>query len=323
MEDERIPTTGCFAGIDVAKAHLDVAIDGPGAPWQVPNDAAGIGAVVARLQPLAPALIVLEATGALEAAVVAALAAAGLPVAVVNPRQVRDFARASGRLAKTDRLDAQVLARFAAVMRPPVRPLPDTEAQALAALLARRRQVQEMLAAERHRLALAEAVVRPQIEAHIAWLTQQRDDLDTELRERVQQSPLWQEQAALLQSVPGVGPVLATTMLAELPELGGLPSKPLAALVGVAPLNQDSGRQRGKRRVWGGRGRVRTVLYMAALVATRCNPIIADLYTRLCQAGKARKVALVACMHKLLTLLNALLRKKEAWNPTLATAHTK
>ena len=323
MEDTPTPTIGCFVGIDVGKDHLDLAIDGQGTPWQEPNDATGIGAVVARLAPLEPALIVLEATGALEVPAAVALAAAGLPVTVVNPRQVRDFARASGRLAKTDRLDAQVLARFAAVMRPPVRPLPDAEAQALAALLARRRQVQEMLVAEQHRLGSAETVVRPQIEAHIAWLTQQRDDLDTDLRQRVQHSPLWQAQTQVLRSVPGVGPVVATTLVAELPELGRLGRKPLAALVGVAPLNQDSGRQRGKRRVWGGRARVRSVLYMAALVASRCNPVIAALYTRLCEAGKAPKVALVACMHKLLTILNTLLRKQEPWNPKLAATNAK
>jgi transposase len=323
MEDARPNRTPVFVGIDVAKAHLDVASDAPGEPWQVANDEAGIAALVGRLQPLQPTLVVVEATGDLEAAVAAALAEAGIPVAIVNPRQVREFARASGRLAKTDRLDAQILARFAAVMQPPVRALPDADAQALTAVLTRRRQVQAMLVAEQHRVATAAAVVRPQIEAHIAWLQGQRGELDHELRQQVRQSPLWQAQATLLQSVPGVGPIVATTLLAELPELGRLGQKPLAALVGVAPLNQDSGRLRGKRHVWGGRAQVRSVLYMAALSATKFNPVIRDQYTRLCAQGKAKKVALVACMHKLLTLLNALLTKNETWNPKPAAAESK
>jgi transposase len=277
------------------------------------NDEDGITDLVTRLSAARPTLIVLEATGGLEVPVTAALAVAGLAVAVVNPRQVRDFAKAIGQLAKTDALDAQVLARFAEVVRPTPRPLPDADAQALAALLTRRRQVMAMLVAEQQRLLTTVAPLRPRVEAHIAWLRQERDDLDRDLRQRIRQSPVWRENDDLLQSVPGVGPVLATTLIAELPELGRLDRKQIATLVGVAPLNCESGILRGRRIIWGGRAQVRAALWMGTLVATRHNPVIRSFYARLLAAGKAKKLALTACMHKLLTILNALLRHRTRW----------
>jgi transposase len=300
-------------GIDVAKARLDVACSPATTAWQVANDEAGIADLVARLRPLAPEVIVLEATGGLEIPVAAALAAAGLPVAVVNPRRVRAFAQAIGQLAKTDALDAALLARFGADVRPPVRPLPDADAQALSALLARRRQLVGMLTAERQRLGTARAPVRARVQAHVAWLEAELDGLDGELRQAVQASPIWRATDDLLRGVPGIGPVVALTLVAELPELGRLDRKQIGALVGVAPLNRDSGARRGTRAVWGGRGRVRAALYMAALVAVRHNPVIRAFYQRLLAAGKAKKLALVACMHKLLTIVNAIVHHRTPW----------
>jgi transposase len=314
----RTPSTPVTVGIDVAKARLDVAVRPQEEAWAVPNDEGGIAALVARLAPLAPVLVVLEATGGLEVPAAAALAGAGLPVAVVNPRQVRNFARAVGQLAKTDALDAQILARFGEVVRPAPRPLPDADAQALAALVARRRQVLAMLTAERQRLGTARVPVRDRVRAHIAWLEQELADLDADLRRRVHASPLWRTKEDLLRSVPGIGPVVATTLLAELPELGTLDRKRIAALVGLAPLNRDSGTLRGKRLVWGGRGRVRTALYMAALVAVRHNALLSAFYARLLRAGKAKKVALTACMHKLLLILNAVVRAGAPWRQPAA-----
>lgn len=302
-----------YVGIDVAQAHLAVAVRPSGEQWRTATTEPAVADLVTRLQAVAPTLVVLEATGGLELPVVAALAAAGLPVAVVNPRQVRDFAKAIGQLAKTDTLDAQVLARFAEVVQPAPRPLPDAAAQALSALLARRRQVVEMLTAEQQRLGRARPPVRGRVEAHIPWLQQELADLDGEVREAVQASPLWREQEELLRSAPGIGPVVATTLLADLPELGTLNRKQISALVGVAPLNCDRGTLRGKRAVWGGRGRVRATLYMAALVAVRHNPIIRAFYARLLAVGKAKKVALTACMHKLLIILNAMLHHRTPW----------
>jgi transposase len=303
-----------YIGIDVAKARLDIAVRPSGDQWVSGTDAASLDEVVGRLQAVQPELIVLEATGGREGPVVAALAAAGLPVAVVNPRQVRDFARAVGQLAKTDSLDAQILAHFAQVIHPTPRPLPDAQAQELAALLARRRQLIQMQTAERHRLDTALPRVRSQIERHLVWLEAELTDLDQTLHEQVQASPVWREQEQLLRSVPGIGPTTALTLVAELPELGRLDRKAIAALVGVAPLSCDSGTQRGRRIIWGGRARVRTALYMATLVATRCNRPIAAFYTRLCAAGKPKKVALTACMHKLLTVLNAIVRQGSPWS---------
>jgi len=312
-------TEEVVVGIDVAKAALDVAVRPQGAAQRLVNDAAGIAELVAWLQALKPQLIVIEATGGYEAPLVAELGIASLPVAVVNPRQVRDFARATGRLAKTDQLDAQVLAHFGQAVRPTPRPLPDEAAQALAALVERRRQVVAMRTAEENRLGAARVTaVRTRIQAHLAWLETDLRDIDDDLRQRLRTSPLWREQDDLLQSVPGIGPILSLTLLAELPELGRLSHGQIAALVGVAPLNRDSGSLRGRRAVWGGRRAVRTALYMGTLRATRCNPAIRVFYERLLAAGKAKKVALVACMHKLLTILNAMVKHPSSWQAQAA-----
>ena len=302
-----------FIGIDVSKDRLDLALRPTGERWTSPNTERGIRMVCRRLRTCAPALIVLEATGGLELPLTGALAAAGLPVVVVNPRHVRDFAKATGRLAKTDALDAAVLAQFAEAVRPPLRPLPDAATQALSALLLRRRQLIAMLTAEKNRLGLAPTPVRKGIAGHITWLEGRLADLDKELAHTIRESPLWREKDDLLQSTPGVGPVLARTLVAGLPELGTLTRQQIAALVGVAPLNRDSGRFRGTRRVWGGRAHVRAALYMSALVATRFNPVIRAFYQRLCAAGKIKKVALTACMRKLLTILNAMLKHQTPW----------
>jgi transposase len=303
----------CFIGIDVAKAQLDIAIRPSGERWAVPNDPSGVTTLVDRLQARHPTLIVLEATGGLERAVTSALATAGLPVVVVNPRQVRDFARATGRLAKTDALDARALAHFADVIRPTPRPLPDAQTQELRALLGRRQQLIGMRTAEQNRLAGTGAHLTKDIEAHIAWLNERLATLDDDLETQLRASPLWRENDDLLQSVPGIGPVCARTFLLELPELGTLTRQQIAALVGVAPLNCDSGTMRGRRTIWGGRAHVRTVLYMGTLVATRFNPQIKACYERLLAAGKVKKVALTACMRKLLTILNAMLRHRTSW----------
>lgn len=308
-------TPSLFVGVDVSKTKLDVAVRPTGQGWGVAYTEEGTSHLVTHLQDIAPALVVLEATGGLEVPVVAALAASGLPVAVVNPRQVRDFARAAGKLAKTDTIDAQILALFAERMRPTPRPLPDAQTQELGALLARRRQLIEMLTAERNRLGVALPQVRPQVQEHIVWLGQQVKKLDGDLRGLLRRSPLWREQENLLRSVPGVGPQLTITLLAELPELGTLGRKQIAALVGVAPLNRDSGTLRGKRTIWGGRAQIRAVLYMAALAATRWNPVLKAFYGRLLSAGKPKKLALTACMRKLLVILNAMLKHRTPWRP--------
>ena len=308
-----------WSGIDVAKAWLDVATsDEP--VWRVANDVAGIATLVAQLTAQRPRLIVLEATGGYETAVTAALVAAGLAVAVVNPRQVRDFAKATGQLAKSDALDARVLALFAARVQPTPRPLPDAVAAELAALLARRRQVLEMRTAEQHRRPTLAPRLRPALDAQVVWLSQQLAELDGELDRTLRDSPVWRAKEDLLRSIPGIGPVVARTLLGELPELGCLDRGEVAALAGVAPLNQDSGRRRGKRRTWGGRAPVRAALYMAAVTATRCNPTIRALYTRLRAAGKPAKVALVACMRKLLLIANAILRDATPWSADVALA---
>ena len=310
-------TTAPYIGIDVAKDWLDVALHPGGEHWRAGHDPTGLAELVARLDGLAPALVVLEASGGYERPVLAALAAAGLSVAVVNPRQARDFARSTGQLAKTDRLDAQALARFAQAVRPPARPAPPAEPQALAATLARRRQLLEMLGAEQNRRRTALAAIRPQLDAHIAWLTAALAEIDRDLARQVAADPTWQERAELLRSAPGVGPVLATTLLAELPELGRLDRREIAKLVGVAPLSDDSGRRRGKRTTWGGRVAVRCTLSMATLSAVRFNPVIRAFYARLQANGKPKAVALVACMRKLLTILNAMARHGATWAPAV------
>jgi transposase len=310
-----------FVGIDVSKASLDVAVHRPATRWTVDYTEATLPSLVARLTALAPALIVLEATGGLEGPLVGAVAAAGLPVVVVNPRQVRDFAKATGRLAKTDTLDAAVLAHFAAAVQPAVRPLPDAATQGLAAVVTRRRQLVDMLTAERNRLSCAPLGLRKELQAHIRWLERRIAGLDTDLEHAIRTSPVWRAQEDLLRSVPGIGPIVARTLLAQLPELGTLAPKPLAALVGVAPLNRDSGLFRGRRKVGAGRAAVRAVLDMGTLAAVRFNPVLRPFYQRLRAAGKLPKVALTACMHKLLTILNALLKHQRRWDPAYAQTH--
>lgn len=302
-----------FVGVDVAKETLDVGLRPSGEGWSVTNEEAGVTALVARLRSLSPALVVCEATGGFERAVIAALAAAGLPVVVANPRQVRDFARATGQLAKTDRLDAGILALFAERVRPTPRPLPDDAAQLLDAVLTRRRQLLEMLTAEKNRLGFAPKPLHRGIQAHIRWLERQLDDVTKELAGLIEASPVWRAKDDLLQSVPGVGPIVSYTLLGELPELGTLSHKQIAALAGVAPLARDSGTLRGKRIVWGGRASVRTALFMAALCGRRWNPALKVFYDRLIAAGKPKKVALIACARKLLTILNAMMRNNTHW----------
>jgi len=302
-----------FVGIDVSKMRLDVAVRPTDAVWTSSNDDVGVAALVRSLVALAPQLVVLEATGGLEGQLVAQLATSRLPVAVVNPRQVRDFAKATGKLAKTDSIDASVLAHFAQAVGPTPRPLPSEEAEVLEAILVRRRQLSEMLVAERNRISTSAPSVRPGIQAHVIWLKAQIKSADGDLNSRLRQSAVWREKDDLLQSVPGIGPVLSSTLIALLPELGTLNRKQVAALVGVAPLNRDSGTLRGKRSIWGGRATVRAALYMGALVASRHNPILRIFYRRLLAAGKLKKVALVACMRKLLTILNAMFRDRCAW----------
>ena len=312
-----------YVGIDVAKAQVDVAVRPSDVKWEISNDEAGISLLVSQLKTLEPVMVLLEATGGLELPLVAALAAEGVPIVVINPRQVRDFARATGRLAKTDALDAAVLAHFAEAVRPPVRPLRDSETQILNSLVARRHQVMIMLGSEKNRLSSATtAAVRPRIEAHIAWLERELDDLDEGLRQTLRRSPVWREKDDLLRTVPGVGEQLSLTLLAYLPELGTLDRRQIAALVGVAPFNRDSGTLRGKRTVWGGRARVRAALYMGALVASRFNPVIRDFYQRLLAAGKPKKLALTACMRKLLVILNSILKHGSPWRdltPSIAS----
>jgi transposase len=315
----------CMVGIDVAQATLMVGVLPAGRTWEVEYTAEGLEALVTELQPLAPARVVLEGTGGLQAMAVAALALAGLPVVVVNPRQVRDFARATGQLAKSDRLDALVLAHFAAAVEPPVRPLADADTTRLSEFVTRRRQMVEMRRVEEQRLVRLEQQratrrVRTDVIEHIAWLTRRIERLDNELDEAIQASPVWSVQAQLYQSVRGVGPVVARTLLAELPELGTVNAKVIAALVGVAPYVCESGVWRGRRHIRGGRAEVRRVLYLAAMSGVRTNPVLQAYYARLVAAGKPRKVALIASAHKLLTILNAMARDQRPWTPSLATA---
>lgn len=313
-----------YAGIDVSKDRLDIAVTPVGEPWWAANTPEGISQVIDAMKEASPNLIVLEATGGLELPVVAALAEVGLPVVVINPRQARDFARSTGRLAKTDRIDAGMLALFAERVRPQPRPLKDEETQLLSSLLARRRQIVDMITAEKNRLGVAVGPIRKGIRHHITWLEARLREIDHDLENSVRNSPVWREKDDLLRSVPGVGTVLSLTILSGVPELGTLSNRQMAALVGVAPLNRDSGRHRGGRSVWGGRAHVRAVLYMATVSASRCNPVVKAFYQRLIAAGKKPKVALTACMHKLLTILNAMMRSGTHWQapsaPLEATA---
>ena len=305
-----------FIGIDVAKDRLDVHTRPGGEVFAVARDSNGLAMLVERLQRLAPALVALEATGGYETVVASALGAAQLPLAVVNPRQIRDFARATGKLAKTERIDAAAIAHFAEAVRPPARPLADAEARALGELVARRRQVIEMIIAERHRRRMASQrrVIRA-IERHLALLQAELSELEGDIDDAIRKSPAWQADADLLVCVPGVGKVTLRTLIAELPELGHLNRRKIAALVGVAPINRDSGTLRGRRTIAGGRPAVRTALYMAALVASRANPVIAAYYAKLRAAGKTGKQALVAGMRRLVVILNAILRDRKPWQP--------
>ena len=303
-----------YVGIDVSKDTLDVAVHGDKQHWSFPNNETGITKAVSKFKELSPELVVLEATGGFEVFLATELVVAKIPTAVVNPRQVRDFAKSVGMLAKTDILDARIIARFAATVQPNPHPMPDIEAQELGALTARRRQIINMITAEKNRLSTAGETVKPGISAHINWLEKELSEINRNIKQKVKDSPIWREKDELLQSVPGVGTNLSAIILAELPELGTLNRKQIAALVGVAPLNRDSGTLRGKRTTWGGRATVRTALYMATLVATRYNPVIRRFYERLREAGKATKVALTACMRKLLTILNAMLKYQTSWN---------
>jgi transposase len=308
-----------FVGIDVAKAWVDVAVVPTGLRRRVDMEPAALDGLVRELVGLAPTVIVVEASGGYESALVSACGVAGLPIVVVNPRQVRDFAKALGRLAKTDALDAEVLALFGERVRPPVRPLRDAETQALGALLQRRRQLLDMLVAERQRYVQARAAkVLQSLEAHIRWLEAQVRDVEHDLQTALKTSPVWQVKEQLLRSMPGIGPTTALTLLCDLPELGQVSRQHIAALVGVAPIHRDSGTQRGRRTTWGGRATVRTALYMATITAVRCDPVLRTFYQRLCAAGKRPKVARLATAHKLLTIVNAMVKHQTAWQPQTA-----
>jgi transposase len=308
-------------GIDVSKRSLDVAFSSEGPVRSFTYDALGLAQLLEQVQALAPWRIIVEATGGLERQLVSELAAVNLPVVVVNPRQVRDFAKATGRLAKTDAIDATVLAHFGATLCPPLRPIPDAQVQDLRDRLARRRQLVDMRTAEMNRLAATHIPsVRRSIQAVLRLLERQLKSIDDDVNHCLRASPIWREREDILQAVPGIGPQTSRCLIVDLPELGNCSRQKIAGLVGVAPLNDDSGKIRGQRITWGGRANVRAMLYMATLVATRHNPVIRAFYQRLLERGKKKKVALVACMHKLLTILNALLRKHQAWQPTSARA---
>ncbi len=303
-----------FIGIDVSKEKLDVAVRPAETGMTFSNDEDGISFLVNFVKSLSPSLIVLEASGGLETAAVGALAVVSLPVVVINPRQVRDFAKATGKLAKTDAIDAHTIARFAELLQPEVRQLKDEEAQRLTAVNTRRRQIVEMITAEKNRLNSAPIWTRKDIKTHITWLEKCLKKVDNDLSNFLKKSPVWQEKNNILRSTPGVGPVTAITLLSNLPELGKLSRKKVAALVGVAPLNRDSGLFRGKRTTWGGRQSIRSVLYMSAVSAIRCNPVIKEFYRRLCEAGKPPKVAITACMRKLLIILNTMIKNRTLWS---------
>ncbi|MGO9572174.1 MAG: IS110 family transposase [Desulfomonilaceae bacterium] len=304
-----------FIGIDISKSELEVGVLPESQTWTTSNDQDGLSSLVKQLGDLSPVLIVMEATGGLERPLMAVLEAAGFPFSLVNPRQVRDFARAMGILAKTDAIDALVLARFAQAVRPEVRPGKDAQTQELEALLMRRRQLVEMLTAEKNRLRTASKRVRPNVQASITWLKKSIKEIEKDLTSFIKRMPIWREKNEIIQSAPGAGPVLSCTLLGSLPELGTLNRRKISALVGVAPFNRDSGKFRGKRSIWGGRSVVRSVLYMATLAAVRSNDLFRKFHQHLMDAGKPFKVAMTACMRKLLTILNSMVRDGTLWNP--------
>lgn len=312
-----------YVGVDVSKERLDVAIAGQSEGWQVARDEAGLFELVQRLRELAPpvSLVVLEATGGLERNVAVALVLASIPVAVVNPLQVRHFAKATGKLAKTDSIDASILAHFGQAVQPRSESLPDPIAAKLESAVSRRRQLVDMMTSEKNRRGMlmlqraASKKILKSLQKHIEWLEAEIAQIDDDIDDTIKQSPVWREKDDLLQSVPGVGPVVSRTLLSRMPELGSLSSKQIAALAGLAPMNRDSGLSKGRRAIWGGRAEVRAVLYMAAVTAARCNPLLRAFYERLLVAGKKPMVALTAVMRKLLTTLNAMVRDGTRWNP--------
>lgn len=313
-------TEGLFVGIDVSKNRLDVAVRPEGRRWEVSNDEKSIRLLVDSLKDLPSGLIIAEATGGLEIPLVSALAEADLPIVVVNPRQVRDFAKAVGQLAKTDKIDAEVLAHFGEALRPEVRPVKSRQLQELSALVSRRRQLVDMLTMEKNRLASAPKGIRKDITAHIVWLEKRLKDVNGKLSQTVENCPAWREKDEIMRSVPGVGPVLSISLLSNVPELGKLNRRQIAALIGVAPLNRDSGQHSGTRIVWGGRANVRSVLYMATVAAMRSNPVIKSFYQRLVGVGKKFKVAITACMRKLLTIINAMVSSGTMWQQNVERA---
>ena len=310
MDGEKV-----FIGVDISQDSLDMVAYPTGQIWQYKNSKGGITKAIAKLRGLELKLIVMEATGGLEKPLCEALFQAGLPAAIVNPRRIRDFGRSMGILAKTDKLDAKVMAYFAAKIEPAPRPIQDEASQKLENLLTRRSQISDMIIAEKHRLKHgSDKIVRKHIQGHVNWLESELKDLEKELKDSIRQNPKFAEKVKLYKSMPGVGDNLSYNLVANLGELGHLNQREIAALVGVAPLNRDSGKQRGRRMIWGGRATVRKALYMPALSAIRCNPVIRDLYQRLIAKGKLKKVALVACMHKMLTILNSMVKNNTSWN---------
>lgn len=316
--ERRMYKSEIFIGIDVSKQNLDCAVRPTNQIINVSNTPSDIGMLIEQIQKLSPQLIIVEATGGLERLLVGELVASQLPVVVINPRQVRDFARATGQLAKTDKIDATVLAHFGEAIKPELRPLPDELTQQLNAIMTRRRQLVQMLAAERNHLISAPKQIHEYVKQHIIHLERLIKELDKEIDQLISNSPVWKTKDNILKTVKGVGPVLSRTIIAELPELGQLSRKEICKLVGVAPLNNDSGKRKGKRSCWGGRASVRTVLYMATLTATRFNPVIKEFYQRLISNGKQKKVALIACMRKMLTILNAMIKNNATWSDNFA-----
>ena len=310
---EDVMETNVFVGVDVSKDSLDVAIGAQKDIITFANDQKGVDSLVKKIRRIDAQLTVFESTGGYELLAASSLAEVGLAVVIVNPRQVRNFAKATGILAKTDAIDARVIAHFAEAVKPEVRPLKDRQTSELTALVTRRRQIIEMIVAEKNRLKLANKRNKKDIKDHIQWLEKRLDKIETDIGKMIQSSPIWRCKDDILRSVPGIGPITSATLICDLPELGVLSPKKIAMLAGLAPLNCDSGKYKGRRRIWGGRGSVRSILYMATLAAIRCNPAIKGFYQRLIAAGKCHKVAATACMRKLLIIANAMLRDQTLW----------